>query len=62
MIPSKVLGFWKPSGSDVVNIGPLNLTVSPVDLPWPTSKTFIIPELADIVSKGFGPKSIKTSF
>ena len=32
--PSNPFGFSNPSGSDDVWIGPLNLTVSLVDLPW----------------------------
>ena len=36
--------------------------MSPVDLPCPCSDTLIIPELADIVSKGLGIKTINTSF
>ena len=61
-MPSKLEGFWNPSGSDVIYLAPLNLTVSPVDLPCPCSDTFIIPELAAILSKGLGTRSMITSF
>ena len=61
-MPSKLEGFWNPSGSDVIYLAPLNLTVSPVDLPCPCSDTFIIPELAAMLSKGLGTRSIITSF
>ena len=37
---------------------PLNLTVSLVDLPCDCSDTFIIPDEAAIVSKGFGFNSV----
>ena len=35
-------------------MGPLNLTVSLVSLPWDFSNTFIMPDEAAIVSKGLG--------
>ena len=57
--PSKLCGVLNDAE---VEGAPLNLTVSPVDLPCPGSDTFIIPDEAAIVSKGFGPNIAITSF
>ena len=58
-MPSKVFGLLKAAD---VEGAPLNLTVSPVDLPCDGSDTFIIPDEAAIVSKGFVPNIAITSF
>ena len=59
VIPSKEAGFAKVPATDG---DPLNLTVSPVDLPCDCSDTFIIPDEAAIVSKGFGFNIVATAF
>ena len=59
MIPSKFLGLLNDAE---VEGAPLNLTVSPVDLPCDFSNTYIMPELAAIVSKGLGLNIAITSF
>ena len=59
VMPSNDPGFVKFPAVDGV---PLNLTVSPVDLPWDVSDTFIIPDEAAIVSKGLGFNIVATAF
>ena len=59
VIPSKDPGF---ANVPAVEGDPLNLTVSLVDLPCDSSDTFIIPDEAAIVSKGFGFNIVATAF
>ena len=59
VMPSNDPVFVKVPAVDGV---PLNLTVSPVDLPWDVSDTFIIPDEAAIVSKGLGFNIVATAF
>ena len=58
-IPSNDAGF---ANVPAVEGDPLNLTVSHVDLPCDVSDTFIIPDEAAIVSKGFGFNIVATAF